>query len=125
MSPIKATNALFSEVVILVYFLAAGNLSSVTLARAVDPRQTLRKHAGGRMQAWTFFCALSMVIIGGMAYLAFWATGSYWASFAVLAVEFAIGCVVYWISLQSAVEKALARREEMIAALSRSSSAPV
>ncbi len=124
-SPVSAANAITSEFVILIYFLAAGNLSSVTLARAVDPRQTLRKQAGGRMQAWTFFCALAMTALGGLALLARWATGSYWASSAVLAVEFAIGCIVYWISLQSAVEKALARREEMISALSRSSTAPV
>jgi len=109
----------------LVYFLAAGNLSSVTMARPVDPRQTLRRQAGGRMQAWTFLCALSMAVLGGLAFLARWATGSYWASFAVLAVEFAIGGVVYWVSLQTAVEKAVARREELIGALSRSSSAPV
>jgi SNF family Na+-dependent transporter len=66
-----------------------------------------------------------MASLGGLAFLAHWATGSYLASFAVLAVEFAIGCVVYWVSLQSAVARALARREEMIGALSRSSSAPV
>jgi ABC-2 type transport system permease protein len=124
-SPLSAANAITSEIVILVYLLAAGNLSSITLARAVDPRQTMRKQAGGRMQAWTFLCALFMASLGGLAFLAHWATGSYLASFAVLAVEFAIGCVVYWVSLQSAVAKALARREEMIGALSRSSSAPV
>jgi len=64
-------------------------------------------------------------VLGGLAYWARWATGSYLASFAVLAIEFAIGCVVYWISLQSAVERALGNREEMIGALSRSSSTPV
>ena len=41
-----------------------------------------------------------------------------------LAIEFAIGCIVYWVSLQTAVERALVRREQMIASLSRSS-APV
>ena len=124
-NPMNAGNAIASELVVLIYFLAAGNLSSVRLARAVDPRQTLRKNAGTRMQAWTFFATVSMFALGGLAYWARWATGSYWASFAVLAIEFAIGCVVYWISLQSAVERGLNSREEMIGALSRPLSTPV
>lgn len=125
LNAMNASNAIASEVVVLIYFLAAGNLSSVRLARAVDPRQTLRKNAGTRMQAWTFFATVSMFALGGLAYWARWATGSYWASFAVLAIEFAIGCVVYWISLQSAVERALDSREEMMGALSRPLSTPV
>ncbi|MFL6448846.1 MAG: hypothetical protein ACJ746_14335 [Bryobacteraceae bacterium] len=120
----NAANSIVSEIVITTYFLAAGNLSSISLARRVDPRQTLRKQAGGRMQAWTFLCTLAMIALVGLAYLARWATGSYWASMAVLATEFAIGCVVYWVSLQTAVERAFARREEMIESLSKSS-APV
>ena len=124
-SSMAAANAVASEIVVLIYFLATGNVSSVRLARAVDPRQTLRKNAGPRMQAWTFFATLSMFALGGLAYWARWATGSYLASFAVLAIEFAIGCVVYWISLQSAVERALGSREEMIGALSRSSATPL
>jgi ABC-2 type transport system permease protein len=122
---INAANGIALEVVVLVYFLATGNLSSVRLARAVDPRQTLRKNAGGRMQAWTFCATVGMFALGGLAYWARWATGRYWASFAVLAIEFAIGCVVYRISLQSAVERALGNREEMTGALSRSSATPV
>jgi hypothetical protein len=118
-------NSIATEVVILVYFLAAGNISSISLARAANPRQTLRKQAGGRMQAFMFFCTLSMAALGGLAYLARWATGTYAASFAVLAIEFAIGCAVYWVSLQTAVERAIERREAMIEALSRSSAAPV
>jgi hypothetical protein len=77
------------------------------------------------MQAWTFCATVGMFVLGGFAYWARWATGRYWASFAVLAVEFAIGCVVYWISLQSAVERALGNREEMTGALSRASATPV
>jgi ABC-2 type transport system permease protein len=122
---INAANGIALEVVVLVYFLATGNLSSVRLARAVDPRQTLRKNAGGRMQAWTFCATVGMFALGGLAYWARWATGRYSASFAVLAIEFAIGCVVYRISLQSAVERALGNREEMTGALSRSSATPV
>ncbi len=122
---LNALNSIVTEIVILVYFLAAGNLSSVSLARAVNPRQTLRKQAGGKMQAFMFFCTLFMLALGGSAYLARWATGTYAASFAVLAIEFAIGCVVYWVSLQTAVERAVTRREAMIEALSRSSSAPL
>jgi ABC-2 type transport system permease protein len=120
-SSLHAGNAIVSELVVAIYFLAAGNLSSIAMARRVDPRQTLRKQAGGRVQAWTFLCTLSMFALLGLAYLARWATGSYWASMAVLAIEFAIGCVVYWVSLETAVERALARREEMIESLSRSS----
>lgn len=124
-TPLSAVTSMITELVILVYFLAAGNLSSVNLARAVNPRQTLRKQAGGKMQAFMFFCTLCIFVLGGLAYLARWATGRYAASFAVLFVEFAIGCVVYSISLQTAVERAIERREAMIEALSRSSAAPV
>jgi ABC-2 type transport system permease protein len=124
-SPVSAADALATELVVLIYFLAAGNLTSVTLARPVDPRQTLRKNAGARMQAWTFLCSLSMIVLSGLAYLARWATGGYGASFAVLAVEFAIGGVVYWISLQTAVQRAFNKREALLGALSKSSSSPV
>jgi ABC-2 type transport system permease protein len=63
-----------------------------------------------------------MAVLVGFAYLARWAFDSDWALLGVLLFEFAIGYVVYRVSLDSAVEHGLNERERIIDALSRTSS---
>ena len=54
-----------------------------------------------------------------LAYLARWALKSELAFLAVLAIAAVIGCVVYWIGLDSAVIAARAKREQLFLALTQ------
>ena len=107
-----------------VFCLSIGNLCSVMMSRPIDPRQTLRKQAGGRVQLWFLFCSIGLALVIGFAFLAQWALQREWVLGAVLALELGIGIVVYWIALESAVERALRCREQIIDALTKES-APV
>ncbi len=115
-------DAVSASAVVGLFFLCIGNLTSIAMARPVDPTQTFKKQAGGKMQLWFLLCSLSMSLLVGFAILARWALGSEWALPGVLAVEFAIGLIVYRIATQSAVERAIREREQMLEALSKGAS---
>ena len=117
-------SALIAAAVVGLFFISAGNLSSIIVARPSDPKQTFRKQAGGRMQLWFLLCSLVMFVLLGSAFLAQWALDSNWALLGVLAVEFVIGLIVYHVALDSAVERGLREREQLIDALSKGS-API
>lgn len=116
--------AVLASVVVSTYFLAIGNISSVAVPRAVDPSQTLRKQAGGRVQIWLLGSALAMTALVGFAFLARWAVGHDWALLAIFGVELAIGVIVYRIAMESAVARGMRDRERILDALSKSA-APV
>jgi hypothetical protein len=107
-----------------VFCLSVGNLCSIMMSRPVDPKQTLRKQAGGKVQVWFLLCSIGLAIVIGFAFLAGWALQREWVLAAVLLLELGIGIVVYWIASESAVERALLCREQIIDALTRES-APV
>jgi hypothetical protein len=116
--------ALLASVVVSIYFFAIGNLSSVTVPRAIDPSQTLRKQAGAKLQLWLLGSAAAMMILVGFPFLARWAMDAKWALFGVFAIEFGIGIIVYRISMESAVARGMRDRERILDALSKST-APV
>lgn len=115
-------DAVAASTVIAVFFLCVGNLTSIAMARPIDPTQTFKKQAGGKMQLWILMCSLGMFALVGFAFLARWATESEWAMPGVLAIEFAIGVIVYRIATQSAIERAMREREQMLEALSKGAS---
>ena len=117
-------SALLAAAVVGLFFISAGNLSSIAMARPSDPKQTFRKQSGGKMQLWLLLCSLIMFLLLGTAFLAQWAFNSNWALLGVLAIEFMIGLVVYRVSLDSAVERGIRDRERLIDALSKGS-API
>jgi hypothetical protein len=102
-----------------IFFLAAGNMVSVAMARPIDPTQTFKKQAGGKVQLWFFLCSLGMFVLVGFAFLARWALQTNWALLGVLLIEFAMGAIVYPIATQSAIERGLREREQLIEALSK------
>ena len=53
-----------------------------------------------------------------LAYLARWAFESEPAFYAVMAFCSALGAVIYWVAMDSAVEAAEARKEKLVATLS-------
>ncbi len=116
---LEMLTALGAVVVVGLFFLCVGNMTSVLLARPTDPRQTMRKAAGGKMQLWLLLCMAGMVLLLGAGYLAQWALGAVWAFFVVLAIELGLGLVFYFVALDSAIEHADRDREKLIDALSR------
>ncbi len=114
--------AVAASLVVSVFFLAAGNLSSVSIPRPIDPTQTLRKQAGGQIQLWLAACSLSAFLLVGFAFLAGWALQNDYALFAVFAVEFAIGMIVFRIAQDAALERGARNREIILDALAKGSS---
>lgn len=123
-SPISFLNAILSAAVLTLFFLSFGNVSSVILARRVDPKSTLKKQAGGKVQLWIFGCLLGAAVLIGTAFLAGWAANSDWATVGTLIFEFAVGLLLYRFGTESAVQRAIVGREEFLTALSKSG-APV
>jgi ABC-2 type transport system permease protein len=111
-----------ASLVVAVFLLSGGNLLSVSMARPTDPSSTFKKQAGGRMQFWILLCSVGMLILVAFPFLARWAFQKDWAFFAILLLEFVIGLIVYRIATDSAVERGLRRREQIVDALSRSGS---
>ena len=114
--------AIAASLVVSLFFLSAGNLSSVSIPRPIDPTHTLRKQAGGQVQLWLAACSLSAFLLVGFAFLARWALQNDYALFAVFAVEFAIGMVVFRIAQDAALERGVRNREIILDALAKRSS---
>ncbi len=68
---------------------------------------------------------MGMCVLVGFGFLARWALDTNWAMLCVLAVELIIGYIVYRVAMDSAVEKAIDRREQVIDALSKGPGAAV
>jgi ABC-2 type transport system permease protein len=123
--PLNVINAVAAAAVVAMFFLAAGNLTSVIMPRAIDPTETFRKQAGGKMHLWFLLCAVAMFVLIGLAFLAGWALDTNWAMLGVLGIEFAVGYIVYRVALQSAIERAESDRERLIDSLSKGAAASV
>ena len=106
-------------IVISIFLLAAGNQLSIRQARAMNPAASFRSGASGRLQAILFVIWPVVFVPVGLAYLARYAFASQAAFFGVLALDTAIGAVVYKLSLDSAVGAAEQLKEQIVTALSR------
>ncbi len=111
-----------ASVVATMHLMWAGNLISVMAPRPSDPSSTMQRRGNARNQLWILLCTLGMAALVGFAYLARWAFNADWALFAVLGFEFLVGYVIYRVSLDSAVNRAIAEREHILDTLSRTSS---
>ena len=105
--------------VISIFLLAAGNHLSIRQPRAMNPAASFRSGASGRVQAMLFMIWPIVFVPVGLAYLARYAFASEAAFFVVLAVDAAIGAVVYKLSLDSTVVAAEQLKEQIVTALSR------
>ncbi len=121
LSALQVLETVTVTVVVTLFLMSIGNLSSFYSPRAVNPVKSFRTAASGRMQAvlmLTFPVALTPV---ALAYLARYAFGSEWAFFGVLLFGGVLGGIVYSFSMGSAVQAAERRKEQIITALSRGS----
>ncbi len=119
---LNVVDAVAAAIVVGLFFLCVGNLTSIAMARPIDPTQTFKKQAGGKMQLWFLLCSLGMFLLVGFAFLARWAVQNNWALLGVLLVEALIGIIVYRIGMQSAVDRAGRDKERILEALSKGSS---
>ena len=104
--------------VIMLFLFSAGNLLSIRQARGVNPGNSFRTGAAGRLQATLFAIYPITFAPIFLAYLARYAFASQTALFVVLGIDAMVGVIVYRVALDSAVRTADRTRESMIAALS-------
>ncbi|MGA7410949.1 MAG: hypothetical protein WBW33_10720 [Bryobacteraceae bacterium] len=107
------------SLVVFLFFMSMGNYASVSNPRPLDPNQTFKRQAGGKVQLILIACYLCMAIPIGLAYLARWATGLEWTFLAVLAFDIFAAAIFYVVSLDSAIAKGERNREQLIDALSK------
>ncbi len=119
LSPFSLAGGMAISVVVSVFLVSAGNYSSVSMPRPVDPSSTFRKQTGGRMQLWLLLASLGILVLVAFPFLARWAFQRDWPFFAVLLVEFGIGAIFYRIALDSAAERGMRDRERIVEALSK------
>lgn len=119
-SHVAASNVVETLAVVLVvsvFLLAAGNITSLIFPRPVDPGQW-RAASASRFQALLFLLYPVVAAPVMLAYLARYAFDTQFAFYATLAVDAVLAAIVYWISLDSAVRLSAERRESIVAALS-------
>ena len=102
--------------------MSAGNLTSVYYAQPVNPQKSLRSRPSAKTQGLLMVIFLVASGMSGLAYLAEFAFESTLAFYAVIGVLAGGVGIAYRVSLDSAVEAAIERRELLISALSRNES---
>lgn len=114
----QLADALAAASVFLVSVMGGGNLTSVYLPRPIDAEQAWRNNSS-KTQFMLLLAYPVLSIPVALAHLARWATESYWAYHAVLAVALVVALCFYNAATETAVEVAEARKETIVAALSR------
>jgi len=105
--------------VMCMYLCAVGNLGSIYFPRPVNPTQSWKSAAAGRMQA---FLILIYPVIGipiALAFLARYAFESELAFYGVLAAGMLVGVTIYWVARESAVEALEVRKEKFLGTLTQ------
>ncbi len=119
-APGKLAEAFAVTAIVGVYLLAIGNMASVHFPRAMNPERVSQGGAASRMQALIFvFYPIALLPV----FLAFWAKYVFQSQLIfvlILCFAAALGMVVYWIAMESAVGAAVQRREKILMELSRS-----
>jgi len=116
---LKLLEAYSVTLVISLYLVSVGNLTSTRNPRPVNPEKSMRSGGAGQMQALLVLVYPVAGIPVFLAYAARYAFESELAFFLVLAIASAIGAVVYWVSMESAVAAAERKREEIVDRLSQ------
>lgn len=120
LAPGKLAEAYLVAAIVSVFLMAIGNLTSVYNPRSINPNKSFRSNAGGRTQALLMLLFPVAMLPVVLAYLARYAFDSNLAFYSVLLVAAVLGGILYSISMESAVAAAESRKEQLIAALSRS-----
>jgi ABC-2 type transport system permease protein len=103
--------------VVALYLISLGNLTSTSNARPINPAKAMRTGSPGRLQALLFVLYPVAAAPVLLAYAARYAFDSELAYFVVLGITALFGVAVYWVSLDSAVQAAERNKEKLLAAL--------
>jgi ABC-2 type transport system permease protein len=109
------------SLIFALYFLTAGNLSSVYHPRPVDPEHSWGRAAAGRFQVYLLVLFPVFLAPLALAYLAGYAFDSRAAFYSVLGFDAFAGVAAYRVATGSALAAAELRQEEFLAALGQSS----
>lgn len=101
------------------YMMGFGNISSVQYPRALTPERVSQGGASSRFQALVFLLYPLALLPVFLAYLARYALGSETAFLVVLALAAAIGGLMYWLGMESALKAIASGRERILTDLSR------
>lgn len=102
-----------------VYMLTAGNLTSVRSPRPVDPSQSWRQASTGRAQLMMLLVYPVIGIPITLAFLARYAFESNVAFYLVVASGYAVGVAAYLASMESALESVQMGQERLVGQLTR------
>jgi ABC-2 type transport system permease protein len=100
-----------------IYMLAMGNITSVEYPRGLNPERASQGGSGGRFQLLVLIFYPLALLPAGMAFLARYAFNSEIVFRVVLAMAAAAGALIYKLTLHSAADTALKRREAILRAL--------
>jgi len=117
--PLKVLEAFLVTPVVALYLMAAGNLSSVHMPKPLSPERAMQGGSAGRSQAFLLLAYPLALLPMALAYGARYAFDSEVAFYVLLAFAAGLGVVVYWIALESAVNTAEQRKEQIVTELSR------
>ena len=115
----KLIEAYSVTLVITIYLVSVGNLTSTHNPRAVNPEKSMRTGAAGQMQALLVLVYPVAGIPVFLAYAARYAFRTEIAFYVVLVISAAIGAIVYWVAMDSAVGAAERKREQIVDRLSQ------
>jgi ABC-2 type transport system permease protein len=118
LSGLQILEAFAVTCVITLFILAIGNMSSLYNPRAVNPVKTMKTASQSRSRAPQMLAFPLTLVPVVLAYVARYAFDTEWAFFGVLLFEGAVGVLLYFYSMQSALKVASERRERIISALS-------
>lgn len=115
----KIPEAFAVTLLMCLFLLGIGNLTSTHYPRPVDPAQSWRHGNSGKVQGLLLLLYPVLALPVAISYLARYAFNSEWAFYGALASAFLVALIFYRVSLDSSVAAADKRREEILAALSR------
>ena len=119
-APGQLAETLVVVTICAMYLMAVGNISSVRYPRALSPERVGRGGGGGnRGQVLVMLLYPLLLLPVILAYVARWVFGSETAFLAVLAAAAAIGGILYWLGMESAVKTAAAQRQNILQELCR------
>jgi len=114
----KIPEAFACTLLLALFLLALGNLSSVMVPRPMDPASSWRQASSGKVQGLMLLLYPLLMAPIGLAYLARYAFETDTAFYAVLLSGYLVAGMTYRVALDSAVEMAEKERERIVTALS-------
>jgi ABC-2 type transport system permease protein len=119
MTVVRVAEAYAVSVVVSLYLIALGNVTSTSMPRPLNPSKAMRSGSAGRLQAMLLLLYPVAALPALLAFGARYAFDSEAAFFLVLLISALVGGAVYWVGLDSAVETAAQKKEQILTALSQ------